>query len=119
MLRRLNKTLSKLIDHELRTAQLLFLFLSVGFTAFTIFGDNLPVKGPLKHEWLNGIDALAATVILVGLLFFKPIQIRYQQCVYVYHEHGEYLFALRYFVSYSIRLSVYCCLHYIGLVFSR
>ncbi len=84
MLKRLNQTLSKLIDHELRTAQLLFLFLSVGFTAFTLFGDNLPVKGPLKHEWLNGIDALAATVILLGLLFLKPIQIRYQQCAYVF-----------------------------------
>ncbi len=84
MLKRLNQTLSKLIDHELRTAQLLFLFLAVGFTAFTFFGDNLPVKGPLKHEWLNGIDALTAFVIFVGLLFYKPLQKRYQQCAYVF-----------------------------------
>lgn len=84
MLKRLNLSLSKLIDHELRTAQLLFFFLAVGFTAFTIFGDNLPVKGPLKHEWLNGIDAAVATLILLGLLFYKPIQIRYQKCAYVF-----------------------------------
>ena len=84
MLKRLNLSFSKLIDHELRTAQLLFFFWAVGFTAFTAFGDNLPVKGPLKHEWLNGIDAIVASAILLGLLFLKPIQIRYQQFAYVF-----------------------------------
>lgn len=104
MLKHLNQTLSKLIDHELRTAQLLFLFLSVGFTAFTIFGDNLPVKGPLKHEWLNGIDAAVATIILLGLLFYKPIQIRYQQCAYVfmYTMNGVNIFLL-YGTSFNIQ----------------
>lgn len=84
MLKHLNQFFSRLIDHELKTACLLFLFMAAGFTTFTFFGDNLPVKGPIPHQLLNGLDALVAFAILLGLLFYKPIQIRYQQCAYVF-----------------------------------
>ena len=74
MLNHLNKKFSKLIDHELRTAQFLFFFLAAGFTTFVFFGDNLVVKGPISHRTLNGIDALVSFLILLGLLFIKPVQ---------------------------------------------
>lgn len=84
MLKSFSQTFSKLVDHELRTAQMLFLFLAAGFTSFVFFGDNLPVKGPINHQMLNAIDALIAGIILIGLLFFKPVQKRYQLCAYVF-----------------------------------
>lgn len=84
MLKRFNQIFAKLIDHELRTAQLLFAFLTVGFVSFTVFGDNLEVKGPIPHQWLNGLDALVAGLIFFGLLFFKPVQTRYQLCAYIF-----------------------------------
>lgn len=84
MIKRVNKLLTELIDHELRTARVLFVFLTVGFTCFTFFGDNLAVKGPIPHKWLNGLDALVAFAILLGLLFVKPIQERYQLCAYLF-----------------------------------
>ncbi len=84
MLKRLNQIFAELVNHELRTAQFLFLFLTVGFTTFFLFGDNLPVKGPISHEMLNIIDALTALVIFIGLLFYKPMQKNYRQCAYVF-----------------------------------
>jgi len=84
MIQRLNQIFTRLIDHELRTAQFLFLFLTVGFSTFVIFGDNLVVQGPISHRWLNAIDALAAFVIFLGLVFYKPVQKYYQECAYVF-----------------------------------
>ena len=84
MLNRLNHTFSKLVNHELRTAQMLFFFVTAGFTAFVFFGDNLPVKGPISHQMLNAIDAIIAGSILIGLLFLKRIQEKYQICAYVF-----------------------------------
>ena len=84
MIKRLNQSFSNLVNQELRTAQFLFLFLAAGFTTFVFFGDNLVVKGPVSHQMLNAIDALVAFVIFIGLLFYKPIQIRYKECAYVF-----------------------------------
>ena len=84
MLKQLNKKFSKLIDHELRTAQFLFFLLAAGFTTFVFFGDNLVVKGPISHRMLNGIDALVSFLILLGLIFVKPVQKKYQECAYVF-----------------------------------
>ena len=84
MLNHLNHTFSKLVNHELRTAQMLFFFVTAGFTAFVFFGDNLPVKGPISHQMLNAIDAIIAGSILIGLLFLKRIQEKYQICAYVF-----------------------------------
>jgi len=84
MLKSFSQTFSKLVDHELRTAQMLFLFLAAGFTSFVFFGDNLPVKGPISHQMLNAIDALIAGIILIGLLLFEPVQKRYQLCAYIF-----------------------------------
>lgn len=84
MLKRVNQTFSKLVNHELRTAQMLFFFLTAGFTTFVFFGDNLPVKGPISHQMFNAIDAFIAGIIFIGLLFFKPVQKQYQLCAYVF-----------------------------------
>lgn len=84
MLKRLNQVFVDLINRELRTAQFLFLFLTLGFSTFALFGDNLPVKGPVSHVMLNAIDALVAFVIFLGLLFYKPIQEKYKECAYVF-----------------------------------
>lgn len=84
MLKRLNLFFTQLATQELRTAQMLFLFLTAGFTTFVFFGDNVPVKGPVSHEALNAIDATFAFIVFLGLLFYKPIQIRYQQFAYAF-----------------------------------
>ena len=84
MLKKFNQTFSNLVTHELRTAQMLFFFLTAGFTTFVFFGDNLPVKGPISHQMFNGIDAIIAGLILIGLLFLKPVQKQYQLCAYVF-----------------------------------
>jgi len=84
MLNRLNQTFSKLVNHERRTAQMLFFFVTAGFTCFVFFGDNLPVKGPISHQMLNAIDAIIAGSILIGLLFLKRVQEKYQLCAYVF-----------------------------------
>lgn len=84
MLKRLNSFFAELAAHELRTAQALFFFMGVGFTTFTIYGDNLPVKGPISHQTLNAIDAFVAFAVFVGLVFYKPVQRYYQQAAYVF-----------------------------------
>ncbi len=84
MIKRLNYIFARLVNEELRTARMLFLFLTAGFTIFTFWGDNLAVKGPISHQALNAIDAIAALVIYLGLVFYKPLQKYYQQCAYVF-----------------------------------
>ena len=84
MIKRLNTLFTQLASHELRTAQLLFLFLTCGFTIFTLWGDNLVVKGPISHEALNAIDALVAFSVFLALVFYKPAQKYYQQFAYLF-----------------------------------
>lgn len=84
MLKRFNKSFSQLVNRELLTAQLLFVFLTAGFSTFVFFGDNLPVKGPISHQMLNAIDAVVAFTIFIGLVFYRPLQIRYKECAYVF-----------------------------------
>lgn len=84
MLKRLNNFFTELATQELRTAQLLFLFMGLGFTLFTFWGDNLPVKGPISHQALNAFDAIVAFLVLIGLLFFKPVQQQYKHAAYVF-----------------------------------
>ncbi|MBP6732249.1 MAG: PAS domain S-box protein [Chitinophagales bacterium] len=84
MLKRLNQLLSHLATHELRAAQMLFLFMTAGFTMFTLLGDNLQVKGPFSHEVLNAIDATVAFIVFLALVFYKPAQKYYQQAAYIF-----------------------------------
>lgn len=84
MLKRLNQLLTHLATHELRTAQMLFLFMTAGFATFTFFGDNVHVKGPFSHEVLNAIDATVAFIVFLALVFYKPAQKYYQQAAYIF-----------------------------------
>lgn len=84
LFKRINKLIDVLMDHELRTAQLLFLIISLGFGLFAIFGDNLPIKGPVSHVTLNVIDGLVALIIFIGLIFSPLFQRNYQLCAYVF-----------------------------------
>lgn len=84
MLKKINNTFLRLIDHELQTAKVLFAFLSVGFAVLTVSVENIPAKGAISYQMLVGFDAFMAFVICILLFFFKPAQQRFQLCAYVF-----------------------------------
>jgi PAS domain S-box-containing protein len=82
MLAEFYKRVTDFVLDEVKTARYLFLMTAIGFAGFTFFGDNEPIKGPLKHEWVNAIDALYALLIFLLLSFIKESQKHYKEFGY-------------------------------------
>ncbi|MBK8659245.1 MAG: PAS domain S-box protein [Bacteroidetes bacterium] len=76
------KRFTDFVLDEVKTARYLFLMTAVGFAAFTLFGDNDPIKGPISHEWVNAIDSIYAFVIFLLLSFHQPSKKRYKELGY-------------------------------------
>lgn len=82
MLTRAYKQITSFVSNEVRTAQYLFLVTGLGFLAFTLFGDNEPLKHGISHEWINALDSFYAFILFFVLAFFEKSRRYYKELGY-------------------------------------
>lgn len=82
MLAKLYRTLTDFVIDEVKTARYLFFIVGIGFGLFTFFGDNEPIKGVIKHEWINAFDTFVAFGLFLALVLFPKTEKYYKQLGY-------------------------------------
>lgn len=111
MLLNLYQKVTKFIDHDARTARYLFLIVAIGFALFTFFGDNKPLFGPIKHEWINAFDSVVSFVLFLLLLVCTPCKKYFQEfgylLIYILNVGNVYLlYATGFDIQYSYQFIV-------------
>ena len=83
MLHKVRPAFAQIVSDEVRTARYLFLIVALGFSLFALWGDNSPIIGPLKHEWITLFEASTAFVLYILLSYVKASHKYYQKFGYL------------------------------------
>ncbi|MCS6934954.1 MAG: ATP-binding protein [Chitinophagales bacterium] len=115
MLTKFYQRIARFVNHDELTARVLFFIVSVGFGLFALYGDNKPLIGPIRHEWINAFDSFVALVFFLLLQFFPATRKHYQQfgyaLIYILNIGNIYLlYTTRFDVQYSYQFIVVFCI---------